>query len=585
MALNEIKRKVKKILTSFRVVLLLVFLLFALVAIYPNPWSKGAAIRSIEPDSSAFLAGIKNPARGSMPMSKEVILSISNKPVKDVADYHSLTENLRVNQSIQLKTNRGIYKLTVKEKTEEIVLNETVEKIITEIIQANETVDNKTVLVNKTISKTVLVNKTKTISLGAEDIGIDVFPAPKTNIRKGLDLEGGVRILLQPEETLSKADLDSLQDSMEQRLNVYGLSDIVIRQAAGLPPPLGKGEQYILVEIPGGNEKDVRSLKEQGKFEAKIGNETVFIGGKKDITYICRSADCAGIDPSFGCSSSNGQSFCRFRFSITLSQDAAKKQAELTSNLEVIRQDKDEYLSEKLILFLDDKQVDELSIGADLKGKAVTDIQISGSGIGATEQEAALDALKNMKKLQTILITGSLPVKLDIVKIDTISPILGEEFIKNAIFIGVLSILVVALVLLIRYRKIQTMIPMMVILLSEVVILLGFAALINWNLDIASIAGIIIMIGTGVNDQTIITDETLKGETKTAVFNWKERIKRAFFIIVGAYLTVVFAMIPLIFAGAGLLKGFALTTIIGLSIGIVITRPAYAVIIEILLKD
>ena len=215
MALNEIKRKVKKILTSFRVVLLLVFLLFALVAIYPNPWSKGAAIRRIEPDSSAFLAGIKNPARGSMPMSKEVILSISNKPVKDVAGYHSLTENLRVNQSIQLKTNRGIYKLTVKEKTEEIVLNETVEKIITEIIQANETVDNKTVLVNKTISKTVLVNKTKTISLGAEDIGIDVFPAPKTNIRKGLDLEGGVRILLQPEETLSKADLDSLQDSTD----------------------------------------------------------------------------------------------------------------------------------------------------------------------------------------------------------------------------------------------------------------------------------------------------------------------------------------------------------------------------------
>ena len=30
-----------------------------------------------------------------------------------------------------------------------------------------------------------------------------------------------------------------------------------------------------------------------------------------------------------------------------------------------------------------------------------------------------------------------------------------------------------------------------------------------------------------------------------------------------AYLTVVVAMIPLIFAGAGLLKGFAITTIVG----------------------
>jgi len=41
----------------------------------------------------------------------------------------------------------------------------------------------------------------------------------------------------------------------------------------------------------------------------------------------------------------------------------------------------------------------------------------------------------------------------------------------------------------------------------------------------------------------------------------------------------------LIFAGAGMLKGFALTTIIGVSVGVFITRPAYASIIEILLKE
>ena len=214
-------------------------------------------------------------------MSREIILAINNKPVKDIADYYTLTENLNINQSIQIKTNQGLYRLTVKEKTEEITLNETEEKTITEIVQITETINNETVLVNKTINKTIpsietihnktilvnktiTVNKTETISLGAEELGIDVYQAPKTNIRKGIDLEGGVRILLQPEEKLSAADLDLLQEGMEQRLNVYGLSDIIIRTAAGLPPPLGKGEQYILVEIPGGNEKDVRSLKEQG---------------------------------------------------------------------------------------------------------------------------------------------------------------------------------------------------------------------------------------------------------------------------------------------------------------------------------
>jgi preprotein translocase subunit SecD len=44
-------------------------------------------------------------------------------------------------------------------------------------------------------------------------------------------------------------------------------------------------------------------------------------------------------------------------------------------------------------------------------------------------------------------------------------------------------------------------------------------------------------------------------------------------------------MIPLMFAGAGLLKGFALTTIFGVSIGVFIARPAYAAVVEILLKE
>ncbi len=109
------------------------------------------------------------------------------------------------------------------------------------------------------------------------------------------------------------------------------------------------------------------------------------------------------------------------------------------------------------------------------------------------------------------------------------------------------------------------------------------AAFIGWNIDMAAIAGILVAIGTGVDDQIVITDETLKGETAT-VYNWKEKVKRAFLIIMLAYLTVVVAMIPLIFAGAGLLKGFAITTIIGVTIGIFITRPAYSAFVEIILK-
>ena len=111
-----------------------------------------------------------------------------------------------------------------------------------------------------------------------------------------------------------------------------------------------------------------------------------------------------------------------------------------------------DYLNESLDLYLDDMLVDSLRIGADLQGRAVTDIQISGSGFGATQPEAAMASGENMKGLQTVLITGSLPVKLDIVKTDNISPVLGKEFVNNAILVGVLAILAVAIIVFIKFK-------------------------------------------------------------------------------------------------------------------------------------
>ena len=122
-------------------------------------------------------------------------------------------------------------------------------------------------------------------------------------------------------------------------------------------------------------------------------------------------------------------------------------------------------------------------------------------------------------------------------------------------------------------------------MIAEALLLLGVAALVGWNLDIAAVAGILVSIGTGVNDQIVITDEVLKGEgTSDLLYNWKQKLKRAFFIIMAAYFTALVSMIPLLFAGAGLLKGFAFTTIIGISAGVFITRPAYGAAIEVLLK-
>lgn len=521
----------KKIFTNWRVITLLVFLVLAVFSIQPQIFGNdGVTVRSVVPNSSAAIAGIENPSAKLTPLAKEEIISFNGQKISSLEDYYNSIGLLKANQTVRVETEKKIYNLQTKE---------------------NE--------------------------LGQIDLGLKVQAAPTSNLRKGLDLEGGTRVLLKPQKEISAEDMEITIENLKERLNVYGLSDVVIRSAADLA-----GEDFILIEIAGVTEEEVKELlSKQGKFEAKIDNETVFFGGKKDITYVCRSADCSGIDPNRACYNVVEGYACSFFFSITLSSDAAERQAELTSNLAVVSEDGGSYLSEDLLLFLDDREVDKLRIGAELKGRATTDIQISGSGIGKTEAEAVTNTLQNMKRLQTIIITGSLPVKLDVVKMDTISPTLGKEFLDNILLVGALAILVVIIMVSLRYRKLKIITPMVLILLSEIVLILGFASLIGWNLDLAAIAGIIIVAGTGVDHLIVITDETIKGEI---TYDWKRRIKSAMFIVMGAYFTTFAGMLPLLWAGAGLLKGFALTTIAGISFGVLIARPAYAAIIEYLLK-
>jgi preprotein translocase subunit SecD len=181
-----------------------------------------------------------------------------------------------------------------------------------------------------------------------------------------------------------------------------------------------------------------------------------------------------------------------------------------------------------------------------------------------------------MKELQTVLMTGSLPYKLEIVKLDSISPNLGEEFINSIFLAGLVAILVVSIIIFVRYRSWKSSLALIVTTVSEVIIVLGIAALIDWNLDLLGIAGILATIGTGIDDLIIILDES----THSKSLSIKERLKRAFTIILGAYFTTFVSLLPLLWAGAGVLKGFAITTIIGISVGVFITRPAFSEMIR-----
>ena len=125
-------------------------------------------------------------------------------------------------------------------------------------------------------------------------------------------------------------------------------------------------------------------------------------------------------------------------------------------------------------------------------------------------------------------------------------------------------------------KEIKSSLALLFTSLSEIVIILGVASMIGWDLDLPSIAGILAAIGTGVDSKIIILDEARQSK----FLSIKQRMKRAITIILGAYFTALAALMPLLWAVAGLFKGFAITTIIGITTGVLITRPAFTDIVK-----
>ena len=503
---------------GFRIWLYIVVLVLAIMSIFVSSsgiafFQKGVLITSVEQNSSAFEAGLRQ---------GQIITEINNQKIEDI-------------------------------------------QLFSEYIQKTFPADQEIKLVMKTKeSEAILYTKY------APDITVSSIP--KTGIKTGLDLSGGARAIIGAEGVeLNDQEAKDLAEIIANRINYYGLKDIQISPFSDL-----SGNNYIRIEIAGATPKDLSSMIEsQGKFEAKIGNETVFIGGERDIASVCRNdATCAYIQ-SCGQVSATEYS-CRFMFTIYLSEEAAERHAEITGKIP-INSTNPEYLDKPLDLYLDDNLVETLLISKDLKGEVTTQIAISGSGSGPTEEEAYDAAQESMHNLQTILITGSFPYKLKILKLDVISPNLGSNFTKAIFLAGFVALLCVAVVVFFKYRKIKQSFAVLGIGISEIIITLGVAAFLDINLDLSAIAGILAAIGTGVNDQIVMLDEAKRRTSDSSI---KSRIKNAFEIIMGAYLTLVAAMIPLYLVGGGLLKGFASTTIIGLTIGILVTRPAFGEMIK-----
>lgn len=369
-------------------------------------------------------------------------------------------------------------------------------------------------------------------------------------IQQGLDLKGGSTIQLQLEEPVDTATMNTVTAVLDKRLNIFGVKDVKVYPS---------GNQNVIIEIAGVQPDDVTKIVgSNGKFEAKINNQTALVGS--DITQV-KSYQVTGT---------------QWEVPFTVSLEGANRFAKIAQGQAGV----------PVEMYLDDQLITSPELSAELaNGQASTDVMISGSA--PTKEEAQEEA----KSIQTLLQSGALPVKVKIVGISSISADLGDHFINGALIAGILALIVIAAIIIVRYRSPILVIPIMLTSIAELILVLGAAAVVHWNIDLAAIAGILAAIGTGVDDQIIITDEVLKGfHEKKRISGVRRQIKKAFFIIFASAGTLVAAMLPLAYigfsrgaTGIGILSGFAFTTILGVLIGIFITRPVYAKFVEMVL--
>jgi preprotein translocase subunit SecD len=455
-----------------------------------------------------------------------------------------------------------------------------------------------------------------------DTLGVSAKSAPSSNLKFGLDIEGGIRTVLALNDS-ANLTVEQTLATLQTRINLYGLRE------ANLRPVTADKKSFVEISIAGGTREEIQALLErQGHFEARIpllvaltdgkgsfefdkkyeitarngsvtidGEEMIFSSTRDvgDVRLTLNSATDRAVnftslafssdditlvyfDPQRSGVQSNPSGGYRWFFQVQLTQRAAERFASITKNLErSFSAGGEAYLSSPLQLYLDNELVDTLNIVADLKGRVITDPSVTG--FGATLDEA----VKSQRRLQTILRSGELPTRVEVVSMEVISPRLGTAFIGNIMLALGAAIAAVIVVVSVRYRRKSVVIPMLVTALSEVVLILGASVAIGWTIDLASVAAILAIVGTGIDAQIILIDQAIRGSGEE-ILTTRERLKRALFMIFGSGGTAIGAMIPLMILGLGMLRGFAITTIVGVLIGIFITRPAFGEMITRLVK-
>jgi len=377
------------------------------------------------------------------------------------------------------------------------------------------------------------------VSVGVYDIG-----NVSNNINYGLDLTGGVNVVLEAEATdddpVTAEKIESAMLTIRQRIDSLGVSEPTITK---------QGDNRIRVSIP--------SVSDQEEALTLIGKtaQLEFVG--PDGTVILTGKD---VVDSKGVMQTDSSGLEKAVVTLKFSEEGTKLFADAT----------EKYIGQAIQIKLDDEIISSPTVN-----------------VAITTGEAVIEGIGNIEEagnLASLIRGGALPVKLVPIEVRTVGPTLGQNSLDKSIYAGMIGIGLVLIFMLIFYRGLGIIADLALIIF--IIIFMIILTALNVTLTLPGIAGLILTIGMAV-DANVIIFERIKEEARlgksllTAIDNG---FSRAFKTILDSNVTTLIAGFVLFFLGSGSVQGFAVTLILGILVSmftaVVITKQLIILLVK-----
>ncbi|GHO43271.1 protein translocase subunit SecD [Ktedonospora formicarum] len=374
-------------------------------------------------------------------------------------------------------------------------------------------------------------------------------------LHQGLDLQGGVRVLLNPAngENPTDENMATARDLIEQRVNKgLGVNEPVVRTQTTL-----NGQKSIVVELPGynsGNQQaDIANLLRTGKLEFwNTGSTPLQNGDTLDPAQF--AADNNGSDKALFVGNdldpnslgvSQDQQTSKYVIAFGMRGDAVGRLSTYTA----------QNVGKYMTITLDRKVISSAVIQSQLPGNGV----IQGN---FTVDEA--------NQLVQLLKIGALPISFTIASESTVGATLGQDSINKSLIAGAIGLGIVVFFMLVYYRLPGFLADIALVLYS--LITFAIFKMIGVTMSLAGIAGFILSIGMAV-DANVLIFERVKEELRdgrllaSAIdIGWK----RAWPSIRDSNIsTMITCAVLYVFGtnfGATIIVGFATTLFLGVAI-------------------